>query len=146
MPCRPATRFRATRNRFSQHGTKSLRSFFVRHYSDSFRVAEILIRAPRNRSALPRVIPRAEKPLRVARYGYARRDSGQRSVQSSASLLHPIAYADANPFDILRGKIAAMHNYIAGSFHGVEDILNPLLSLQEVFEIRPIRVRDDYAM
>jgi hypothetical protein len=50
-----------------QRGTKFLRRNFDPRYADSFRAAEISIRAPRNRSALPRGILRADKPLSVAR-------------------------------------------------------------------------------
>lgn len=72
---RCAESFFTARNHSSQRGTKVPSNFFDPRYADSFRPAETSIRAPRNRSALPRVLPRYAEPCHAVKDRIARRET-----------------------------------------------------------------------
>ena len=61
----------------------------------------------------------------------------------AACLFHPISNRYSEAFYVFIGQVTAVHYYIPRTLHSIEDVLDPLLSLQQILKVRPISY--DYA-
>jgi hypothetical protein len=67
----------------------------------------------------------------------------QRIQTLTACLFYPIPNRYPQTFYIFVGQVTTVHNHIPRTLHSIEDMLDPLLSLQQVLKVRPISY--DYA-